>query len=487
MDERSALAATWLEAFETARPPAPSWSDVDRLWADRVALEAAGMGGSLESFVGERARHAMQRLAGREAIVSRGLLMPSRGLRWTALVVVVAFLLGVLADALGGARRINLLAPPLWGVLVWNAFVYLALVAWPLLRVARRGRAGRGPWVRVLAGLVGGSLRTPLLAAGASSTALRTFAGLWVERGRTLAVWRAETLLHLGAAALALGLVAGLYVRGLVFDYRATWESTFLTPDAAHAIVSTLLAPAAMLSGIGLPDVAAFAAMRSAEGQPLAGAPAAPWIHLLALTLVIAVVLPRLVLALAMQALVRWRAQRVRLPLEQPYYQRLARLQRGASAHLAVFPYGAVLSPQAALGLRTLLAESFGPRVTLDLAPTVAFGQEDEAPLAVPAGTTHAIALFDLAATPESDNQGRFLRRLAGILPAGAALAVLLDESSFARRFGQLPGRIEQRREAWRGWGEAHGSKPVGVDLEGPAPAAVDASLQAAFAAPAPA
>lgn len=484
MDARSALAATWLEAFETARPPAPSWTDADRLWADRVALEAAGSGGSLESFVGERARHAMQRLASREAIVARGLLMPTGAWRWALLVAVVAFALGVLADALGSAHRINLLAPPLWGVLVWNGMVYLAPIAWPLLRMARRGPAGRGPWVRALATLVGGRVPMPLPSAGAGSPALERFAGLWVERGRILALWRAEALLHLGAAALALGLVAGLYVRGLVFDYRATWESTFLPPDTAHALVSTLLAPAAMLSGIRLPDIATFAAIRWVEAQPSAGAPAAPWIHLLALTLVILVVLPRLVLALALTALANWRAQRIRLPLEQPYYQRLARLQRGASAQVAVFPYGAGLSPQATLGLRTLLAETFGPRVTLHVAPGVAFGQEDDAPLAVPPGTSHAIALFDLTATPESDNQGRFLRRLGASLPAGAALAVLLDESSFIRRFGRVAGRLEQRRGAWRGWGEAHRSHPVGVDLEGPAPTAAEGPLQAAFAAP---
>ena len=51
-------------------------------------------------------------------------------------------------------------------------------------------------------------------------------------RTRSLAALRAETVLHAGAAALALGLVAGMYARGLVLDYRVVWESTFL--DAAR-------------------------------------------------------------------------------------------------------------------------------------------------------------------------------------------------------------------------------------------------------------
>ena len=322
----------------------------------------------------------------------------------------------------------------------------------------------------------------PRLAAGGSAAALHRFAALWAERGRALATRRAETLLHAAAAALALGLIAGLYLRGLVFDYRVGWQSTFLTPEVAHAVVTTLLTPAALLSGIALPDVAAFAAMREGDGPATGGAPAAAWIHLLALTLLLAVALPRVLLAALARGRARWRSARFPLPLEQPYYQRLARLQRGGSARVVVFPYGAAVSPQATLGLRALLAESFGPRVALEVAPGVAFGAEDEAALAIPAGTSHAIALFDLSATPENENQGRFLRRLAAALPAGAALAVLLDESQFARRFAGMGERLAQRREAWRQWGEAHGSRPLALALErGEAAADAPARLQAAL------
>jgi hypothetical protein len=485
MDERTALAATGLEAFETAQPPSPNWSDADRAWADRVALDAAPAGAPLEAFVGVRARHALQRLAPREPALAR-LQGPSlREARWTVLATVVAFVVGLLADGLAGSRHINLLAPPMWGVLAWNAFVYLGLVVWPLVQFSRRDRNHRGPIVRGVAERIRRRIRLPRLTAGSSAAALHRFAALWPERSRGLATRRAETLLHAAAAALALGLIAGLYLRGLVFDYRVGWQSTFLSPEAAHAIVSTALAPASRLSGIALPDVAAFAAMREVDGQAAGGAPAAAWIHLLALTLGLVVVLPRALLALVAQARARWRAARFPLPLAQPYYQRLARLQRGGSAQVVVFPYGSVVSPQATLGLRALLADAFGPRVALDVAPGVAFGAEDEAALAVPPRTSHAIALFDLSATPENENQGRFLRRLAAALPAGAALAVLLDDSQFARRFAGLGLRLEERREAWRLWGEAHGSVPLALALEGPAAADAPARLQAAFAAPA--
>ena len=66
MDERRAREVTLLEAFETAQPASPSWSDDDRRWADRVALEAATPGSAPAAFVATRAGHAMQRLAPRE-------------------------------------------------------------------------------------------------------------------------------------------------------------------------------------------------------------------------------------------------------------------------------------------------------------------------------------------------------------------------------------------------------------------------------------
>ena len=55
---------------------------------------------------------------------------------------------------------------------------------------------------------------------------------------------------------------------------------------------------------------------------------------------------------------------------------------------------------------------------------------------------------------PKSENQGRFLRRLAAAAPAVRRWRVLLDESQFARRFAGLGLRLAERREAWRLWGE---------------------------------
>ena len=105
MNEAAARQVTLLEAFESVQPtsPSPSWSDDDRAWADRVAMEAAGSGAGAtpDEFLAQRAGHAMQRLAPREPAAARWLAQPLWRKRWGAVVALVAFVLGLLADGSG--------------------------------------------------------------------------------------------------------------------------------------------------------------------------------------------------------------------------------------------------------------------------------------------------------------------------------------------------------------------------------------------------
>ena len=168
MDERHAREVTCLEAFETARPESPSWTDDDRAWADRVALEAVAADASADAYIAGRARHALQRLGPREPIVERIVREPMSRSGWTVVIVVVAFALGVAADAVGSGQRINLLAPPLWGVLLWNVVVYALLILWPLLRALRRKSQRPGPLVRATEALLRSRRLLPRASSGGS-------------------------------------------------------------------------------------------------------------------------------------------------------------------------------------------------------------------------------------------------------------------------------------------------------------------------------
>ena len=464
MNEASAREVTLLQAFETAQPASPSWSDDDRAWATRAALD-----GEADGFIARRAHHAMQRLAPRERAAASWLARRAWRWRWVTVAIVVGLVLGVLADSIGAGQRINLLAPPLWAVLLWNVVVYLLLLGHALARVFMRPTRP-GAMVRLTQRVLRIGRSLPGLgsvsaSASGSARALQSFASLWLVRSAPLSAARAAVLLHACAAALALGLVGGLYLRGLVLDYRAFWESTFLSAETARAVLAFALAPAAQLAGITLPDAAAFDAMRAAQGSTAAGAPAAPWIHLLALTLALVVVLPRSVLALGGALRSHWLARHVALPLSDPYFQQLVRRQQGDVARVQIVPYASAPAENAARWARAALASVLGDGAQLEIGATLAFGAEDDeaASIAPPAGTTLALALFDMTATPEAENHGRFARRLAG----HATTILVIDEAGFRARFGLGSERLAQRRDAWRLFAESLGTLPVFVDFAG--------------------
>jgi hypothetical protein len=443
LNEGDARRVLLLQRHEGAAA-SPLWTDADRDWATQAALREVGDAASSEDFLAARARLAMQRLG------PRGVREPLRfGSGWLLAAIAIGAVLGAATDAIGpGERFVNLLALPVWGVVAWNLVVYVLLAWGALARISS-----------------GGGLRRLLqrrLGDDAASTVAAPLSGA-----------RAALLLHAAAAALALGLLAGMYVRALVFDYRAGWQSTFLDGAAVHAWLSTLLAPASTLSGIPLPDAPALQAMRVVPGQG-ATASAAPWIHLYAVTLALVVVVPRTLLALWQGFRAARLARRFPVDLGAPYFQRLLRHQRGASAAVEVRPHAQTPGASAVLGLRRLLSAVFGDALRLEIAATCVHGAEDSAP-AVAAGTAATIALFDLTATPEAESQGRFVQALGG------ASVLLVDETAFRARFGAGGARHTERRAAWKQFAQGLQRPIVFADLQQPDLAAAQSQIEAAL------
>ena len=473
MNENSAIEVTLLQAFETAQPASANWTDADAGWATRLANsgtsgdanDAESNGdSSAQTYLARRAHHAMQRLLPREATAAGWLKL--RGSSWAmvALLAAVAFVLGMLADSIGSAQRINLLAPPLWAVMLWNAAVYLLLLGQSVQGWFHdKGRpTALTRWVEKL---MQRGRRAPASLTPGSSPALQTFAALWVRRSAPLSLTRSAVLMHAGAAALALGLIGGMYLRGLVLDYQASWESTFLSTETAHAVLSFLLSPASQIAQIALPNVAAFDALRGTHLNAAShGATGATWIHLYAVTLALFVVLPRVGLVLWSAWRARWMAGHFTLPLGDEYFARLLRQHQGRQAAVMVVPYAHTPHEAANAGLRAMLATTLGPDIKLNVAATVDYGAEAEGVTTLPVGTSLAVALFDLSATPEAETQGRFVQLLA----ATASTVVAVDEAGFQRRFAGAPERLKQRRDAWRAWATSLHIEPVFVNLEQP-------------------
>ena len=498
IDEAAARTVLLVREIESAPSDAASWSAADRAWASRSALDSVGRDAGASRFLVARAELALQRLLPREPVLAAWLA--PKGWRAGALVwaLLIGAAVGLGIDSLGSHRLINLLAPPLWGVLVWNLAVYALLAVAALRRLgparsdatrtldklsARHGPLTR--WLHAALTSAPWAPRASTQGGRGAAAVLHAFAPAWARVSLPQNLARAEMLLHGAAGALALGLIAGLYLRGLVFDYRAGWQSTFLDAATAHAVLSFVLAPAAAVTGITLPDASGFEALRSAAplapggatsgatsgaiGNAIGSATAAPWIHLLAASLGLFVVLPRFVLCLASAARARWLAAHVHVPLHEPYFQRLLREQRGAAASIQVLPYAQAPPAQALLSLQALFARALGQNTSVQVGDTIAFGAEDEvrAAPAFPAGTTHALLWFDMAATPEPEHHGRIAAALAQSAAAsGAAAMLLLDQTAFVRRFAQTPNRIAERLAAWRQLADAAQLSLLAVDFD---------------------
>jgi hypothetical protein len=458
VDARRVLA---LREIEAAAPGAV-WSAADRDWATRAALQGVGRQAAAEPFLAERARLGLERIAPRFPALQPTLDTGERAgvaLRWALPFIA---LLGMAVDSLGGSHHINLLAPPLWGVLAWNLVVYALL----LHRLARPRAAPAGALVRWVEALRSGRARADAPAPGNDATLLRAIGRAWSRADAAARLARTLAWLHALAAALALGLIGGLYLRGLVFDLSAGWQSTFLDAGNVHALLSTLLAPAALLTGIELPDAAAFATLRD-DGTPGA-ASAAAWIHLLAATLALGVVAPRALLAGLAESRARRLAASVTLPLHEPYFQRLLREQRGSAARVHLLAHAHAPAADALATLTALLGRVLGPPLELSRASAVEFGAEDDVlpGQLVPPGTTHALLLVDLAATPEAEHQGRLAARLAATAATrGTTALICIDEAAFLHRFAAWPQRATERRAAWAALAASCGLGVVMLDL----------------------
>jgi hypothetical protein len=531
MNEPTARRVLLIQAFETAAPDGPLWTAEDRQWAHRVASDAVGPQATADAYVAERAHHAMQRLGPRAPALAHWLMQPGWRWQWLLIAVVLAFAVGAAADSIGSAQRINLLAPPLWTVVVWNLAVYVLLLWGAVAGLLRRRSPPSTPPGRLRRAVQRLIERSAPItrqlppqadargadAASNASTApvLAAYAHSWGQHSAPLLAARAAAVLHAAAAALALGLIAGMYVRGLVLDYRVGWQSTFLSSAQVHAGLTTLLGPVASLvsdvfPALQLPDLAAVDALRLLPNAVPNGVPnplpttvpigavadgrAATWIHLYALTLALVVMLPRSLLALWALLRAAYGAHHFALPMSNAYFARLVRQQLGSTARLQVLPYANAPTPAATLGLRRVLASVFGDTVRLDVLPTTTYGSSAAAATA-PVDCGVSVALFDMGATPEAQSQGRFVSELLALASRSAtpgtsanspppALLIVVDESAFRRRFAGSPERITQRCAAWQQLAASMGSVAVVVDLEQPDLPAAERALQAALDRP---
>ncbi|MEO7741850.1 MAG: DUF2868 domain-containing protein [Usitatibacter sp.] len=438
---------------------------------DEAAEIAAGpLSPRAERLLGARAQALSARITARHPFVTQVMAMLGPSWALTLVLVLAGLVVGAGLSALDGSRRINVLAFPLLGIVGWNLVVYAVLLV-----SALRGRGTGSTPMRSGLASVASSFASRTIARSRHfnaplADALQAFAREWFQAAKPLLLARAARGFHLAAAAVGVGLIVGLYLRGIAFDYRAGWESTFLDASQAHTLLAALYGPAAWLTGITVPGAAELDAVRWRGSG--GGEPAARWIHLIAATAVLYVVLPRLLLALAAAARALQLGRHAPLPASLPAYFRTAfAAVEGAvpRARAIVMSYANELPPQSLARLIAWIPAAAGGSVDVDARESHPYGEEERYLEALCTETADIVVLpFSLAATPEAENHGMVLTgardRLAAARPA-RRLMVVIDEAPFAARMSAAPERIAERRELWRQFVVAHGLEPVFVSL----------------------
>ncbi len=500
MDALTARQVVLVQAIETADRDGRLLGLAEReqhnaLAARRVAVAAAG-GQALpvEQLLGERAAGLLQAVHGRHSAID-ALRVPARWQRWLAPgAFLAALVLGMASDRVANPHRLDLLSLPLLAIVLWNLCVY----AWLLVRYIQPGARGSsdgvlpdglqaGQGARAGAGMDNARAAAGIDSARAAGARARAAIGAraaraatsahaaqpmaasvarWLREARdnlrtgrrrdgalqadvaaffylhwnrltaALGMLRAACLLHLAAAGWGAGIVASLFMRGLVVEYRVGWESTFLNAQQVHGVLQLLLKPALALFPASSFSVAEVAALRFAEGGG-AAAGGARWVVLYSVLLALVVVLPRLALA----GWTAWRERQLagalRLDLSQPYFQHLVAALYPAQVRLG---YWAARDADRALWLRVLQAAPLrpsaapagpnAPLATTDAGDALHLTDDTPGATAPLFGSAQGAATDVLLhLTPGADQLSRDVPLLQR---AGRALLLVLDDSAAA-------------------------------------------------------
>ena len=349
---------------------------------------------------------------------------------------VVAFLVGAGANYLGSSGHINLLAIPLVGLIAWNLAVYgIGFVSAITLKGKKNGSAVAKSLVGWLASF--GEKRGEFL----DSPYREAAQGFWADWFKISMHGQTRKLrigLHVCAMLMAAGVLVGMYLRGLGYEFKAGWESTFLSADAVESWLRALLAPGSAITGIGVPPgESSIAELDLGKGT---GEKANRWIHLFAATTAAYIFVPRLIFVICdFVGLQRWKSALRKNRDLVTYYDRLVTGASGAGQLVGVVCYNYAPEPRQRDVIRGMLHGIWGGEVHVDFDAPCHYGGEDDWMKEFDASEVPRCMaiLMNLNTTPEKEAHGFVL---AGVQQAvqttdgDQQLLLLLDEARFRGR-----------------------------------------------------
>lgn len=477
VDEQTAIDILLVQSAEQCACGDSLITDRDRLRGERAAAARTDSESDDGTWIALRAHALAAPLASQHVVFTYASSLKGWPKRAALALITAGAVAGFAVSLTDSGTTINLLAPPVWCLIIWNLFVI----------VAHFSRANVVAHAQPMLTKIALKLRMPdrVNAAGPDAQialqAYRDFLLRWFGATAPLQRARLSTLLHIAAISAAVAIIAGMYVRGLVLGYDVSWSSTFMTSESVHNILHAVLYPASIVSGQSIPNAAILEAIHQGTATAQERS-AAVWIHLWATTVATLVIVPRCAFAvIGAQAAHRLR-NRIELDISQAYFRRLGRVHRNRQHSITVFP--AYQNPDATseATLRNLLALAAPDAKTIQT--DTALDETTEVPESRPGSEDELwILLVALGTTPEEEVHGRWLDRLREQRPAG--LVLILDEQDFARRFGPDSTRLKQRLAAWKELAERHQTSICVLNLQHPSTdgavdrlaAAIDAEL----------
>ncbi|HEY1043763.1 MAG TPA: DUF2868 domain-containing protein [Telluria sp.] len=474
MNEQVARDVTLVKAIESADSSREVLSEDDRTYASRSAKELAQWQAadsaakpSVEHFLQQRSEQLIKRLSERHSAFA-AFYKRMHGARLLSLLPLVALFAGFGLDRIADPHRVDLLSAPLLAILAWNVLVYAIMLIW--LLVPRRTGWASESLIRKLALGAGG---LPRKLPKGLAPGLAQFATEWTAASQPLVRNRLARTMHLAAALFAVGAIASLYLRGLMSEYAAGWESTFLDAGQVHTLLAWLFTPAMIVFGLPGFSESQVAALHFTQAGAGAGA-GSLWVHLYSATLALVVVMPRLLMAAFAHLRARWLERRFPIDLGQPYFRQFAaHAGETEPGVLRVLPYSFTVDEERDRGLAALAAQMLGERTRVILRPACGYGEDPAAALhgvdLSDPSVTSTVILFGLAATPEREAHGAYIDFIARAGVRG--LRVLLDESAYLERIGAQPGceqRMAERVHLWRQFCDYHQVPAMLVNLQHP-------------------
>lgn len=237
------------------------------------------------------------------------------------LMLIAALVLGFLADHVPNPDRINLLAIPLFAIILWNWMSMLATVILPMAW-RRNEPSGLVRWV--LEGLSRLAIWKPIARRWDRSATSIFFWGHWIEIASPLLYVRLKYRLNLAAIAMVLGALVSLSIGAWQHEFKVGWASTLCRLDCAYVVHNSIFAPTTLIADlIGVTPFSRDELSALHHWMTADNGQGERWFRLTAALLVLTVAVPRLLFAIYFH----WRARRlsasVRLRLNSEYFWHL--------------------------------------------------------------------------------------------------------------------------------------------------------------------